>query len=307
MVNTQPRLAYLVEHRPIRTFVLDDFRGRAKEAEITGLMPDYEGFCEKRQTCQASLKAVDPELRSLYLEPLLTREQEQHLFRQFNYFKFNFIKKLDPNAVFNDNGIVDYTDSVLASVSVSVVPALERYHRLATQVKQQIVSSNTRLVMNIAKRQKEFWNGGGIDVLSEIVAEGNIGLIRAVDYFDFRKGFKFSTYATWAVIDTIIKARETRQKQEVTQTGYDEYLFEQVIDDREPLRVEQDDRSALVSQVLKKINLRQQKVLKEYFERGRTLQAIAEELRISKERVRQLRDKGLLAIKEKLEEANYAP
>lgn len=304
MVTTHSRLAYFVEHRPVRDFVIDDFRNPRREAEITGVMPDYADFCEKRQLCRAELKSVAPELRAFYQEPLLTKVQEQHLFRQFNYFKFHFVKSLDAHANFNDEkGIVEYSDAIIGAD----VAALEKYHFLATQIKQQLVSCNTRLVMNIAKKQKEFWNGnGGIDLLTEIVAEGNVGLVRAVDYFDFRKGFKFSTYATWAIIDTIIKARENRQKAETIMTGCDEF-FEQILDDREPFVREQSERAAFVSQALKKINLRQQKVLKEYFERGRTLQAIAEDLCISKERVRQLRDKGLLAIKEKLEEANYAP
>lgn len=297
MVNAQPRLAHLVEHKPIRAFVIDDFRNPSNEAEIIGIMPDYADFCEKRRACRASLKSVVPELQAFYQEPLLTKLQEQHLFRQFNYFKFNFVKTLDPNASFNDKGIIDYSDTVLESD----IPALERYQRLATQVKHQLVSSNTRLVMNIAKKQKEYWSGnGGIDLLVEIVAEGNVGLLRAVDYFDFRKNFKFSTYATWAVLDAIVKARKARHKQERIQTGVDEFIFEQIMDDREPLLKEQNERMAFVSQIITKISERQQMVLKECFERGRPLRDIGNDLQISKERVRQLRDKAIERIRKKL-------
>ena len=192
-------------------------------------------FVKKRLACrQADIELVVPELRAFYQEPLLTREQEQHLFRQFNYSKFKLAMAIDQNAKFPDNGQVVYTDGVLSGD----LSTIENYYNMATEVKQQIVACNTRLVMNIAKSQKGFWHGNsGIDLLSEVVAEGNVGLIRAVDYFDFRRGFKFSTYATWVIKDTIVKAKEAQQKHETTRTGYGETLFNKILDDRRRLIV----------------------------------------------------------------------
>ena len=77
---------------------------------------------------------------------------------------------------------------------------LVRYVRQADHAKQQFIRCNLRLVISIAKR----YTGRGLDLL-DIIQEGNLGLIRAVEKFDWRKGFKFSTYATWWIRQAITR------------------------------------------------------------------------------------------------------
>jgi RNA polymerase sigma factor (sigma-70 family) len=77
---------------------------------------------------------------------------------------------------------------------------LYRAIHAADEAKAEFIRSNLRLVISIAKR----YTGRGLDLL-DLVQEGNLGLIRAVEKFDWRKGFKFSTYATWWIRQAITR------------------------------------------------------------------------------------------------------
>ena len=125
-------------------------------------------------------EGVDTDSLRLYLRevsqyPLLSKEEEVRL-----------AKAIEAGRA---AAIGDYKNSVLTSEEMTELRTIEIS---ATKARQVFVSSNLRLVVFIAKR----YQSSGVPLL-DLVQEGNLGLIHAVEKFDWRRGFKFSTYATW--------------------------------------------------------------------------------------------------------------
>jgi RNA polymerase sigma factor (sigma-70 family) len=280
------RLVRLMES-PFRVFSEESFDDPRNEPEIMAPIPGYIKFLKDREKVHRSRDDAPHELKPLYEEPLLTREQEYHLFRQFNFLKHKALRLLQRADVLAPNK--------------TEVETVEKLLGLASNVKRQIVCSNLRLVMNLAKKSKEFIANPNIDLLAELVSDGNMGMCRAVEYFDYRLGNKFSTYATWAILHTMKNGRQSRMKHaQNCVSGYDDVLEAKVDESEQPEITE----VTPVQRAMEELDPRQRAIIVEAFgldgKPKRTLAKIGEKLGITKERVRQIREKGLSVLREKL-------
>ena len=165
------------------------------EPEPPAIIEDKDGEIElaparPRRQLDLSVKAPTNDPVRMYLKeigkvPLLTAEEEVFLAKKIEAGE-QAVHKLHQEA------------DALPTVEVR---RLKRIEREGMEAKKKLVEANLRLVVSIAKR----YVGRGMLFL-DLIQEGNLGLIRAVEKFDYRKGYKFSTYATWWIRQAITRA-----------------------------------------------------------------------------------------------------
>ena len=176
----------------------------------------------------------------------------------------------------------------------------ERLVEQANEVKNFLIRSNLRLVVSIAKKHMKP-NAN----FFEMVSDGNISLIRAIEKFDFERGFKFSTYASWAIMKNFARSIPAEYTQlERFRTGNDE-VFDQASDPRsERLSEEFINRrqhEALMG-LLDHLEPRERDivVLRFGLKDGappQTLEQVGQKLGVTKERIRQLESRALQKLR----------
>jgi len=263
---------------PLDYMYHESFDRPSLEKEILGPTPVVPGPSKKLR----GPSGLPPYLAALYEVPLLTREQEGHLFRKFNYLKHKATRlrqKLDP-----------------ARARTSLMNEIEKLYDEAVKIKNEIVQANLRLVVSIAKRHVT-----GSEDFFALVSDGNMSLIRAVEKFDYSRGNKFSTYASWAIMKNYARTiPEEFKRRDRFRTSQDE-LFTSKQDARsDEVGQESAQRQRLqqIERILSRLDERERQIIVSRFglDHSReplTLKEVGSEMGVTKERIRQLESRAL--------------
>ncbi|MGA2617333.1 MAG: sigma-70 family RNA polymerase sigma factor [Thermoguttaceae bacterium] len=262
-------------------------RDAKRERRILKPMPASEEAVRKSRLPAG----LPPYLASLYEVPLLSRVQEAHLFRKMNFLKCKAARlrqKLDRN-----------------QPKSSLMDQIERLYEEAVLTKNQVIRANLRLVVSIAKRHV-----GPVENFFELVSDGNMSLMRAVEKFDYARGYKFSTYASWAIMKNFARTiPDERRYRDRFRTSHAE-MFGTTEDGRsDQLQQEssQTQRESQVEKILGRLDEREQKIIIRRFglQRGHeplTLKQVGAELGVTKERIRQIEARALGKLRKAVEE-----
>jgi len=257
------------------------------EADITGPMLGEDKFQAERRDMKPP-RDVPAELASLYEWPLLSREQERHQFRLMNFLKHQ-LRALQ-------------TTLTPATAKAADLVRIETLHEQIDSVNDRPISCNMRLVANIAKKHS-MQNPNSS--LFDLISDGNISLMRAVEKFDYSLGNKFSTYATWAIIKNFARSiPDEKTHRERYQTGTEEFFdirADNRSDEQELLMKAQQARDR-VKMLLEGLDPRTREVIR--MRNGldgaqeMTLEQIGQHFGITKERVRQINVRGMKQLRE---------
>lgn len=230
---------------------------------------------------------LPPYLESLYQLPLLTREEEGYYFRKMNYLKFKaerLRKTLDPQ-----------------HPKAAVMQEIERLMQESLTVKNFLIRSNLRLVVSIAKKHMRPNTN-----FFEMVSDGNMSLIRAIEKFDFSRGNKFSTYASWAIMKNFARSIPAEYTlHDRFKTGADE-VFQFSSDERaNQFQVERENQTQhdILMKILERLEPREREILLLRFglrpgAEPQTLAEVGHRFGVTKERARQLEARGLKKLRQ---------
>ncbi len=257
-------------------FPLESFDTPAGIREILAPLPNLQEYNKQRDDLAKRRRHVTADDDMCNIEPLLTAEQETHLFRRYNFHKYKAKQRL------------------LAGSLQGAQAEL----KLAQKSHSHIVSSNIRMVV---KLMGKFRNHSDREDLKN---EALVLLCKVAEYFDWRRQIRFSTYYHTSFMKTMSRLAGRYAKTTARYMPDDNGCLVSVID--RPNAIEREGQAVrlqpIMADALSSLDPREREIVMQRFFYDRTLKDVGNQLGISKERVRQLETKGITQLRSVFEE-----
>ena len=265
------------------------------EEKLMRVCPPAGGTRRRRPSADSDDSGID----LLATGPVrgLTGDQEKHLFLRLNYCRFRVMQIL--------------CSFIGKRLTGPAARELVRWENDTVATRAAIVRANVPLVLAMAKRTRLT----GVD-FADLISEGNLALLRSVDKFDVKRGFKFSTYACRAILKSFSRvASRTARYRGHFPTEYDPTLERSDFIEQKRVGVEEDcveELKSILGDNLANLNDVEQRVIRARFAldqlhdervppRAKTLEQVGQMIGVTKERVRQIQNKALHKLRHVLE------
>ena len=276
----------LIEYIPCRQFLKADAEALASTPPADAAVP-----LETHDREPARGEGLTPYLASLYQTRLLTKNEEQYYFRRMNWLKFHAA---------TTRGRLDKKRATLRQID-----QIEGWLTEADTVKAILITSNLRLVVSIAKKFVDAsWT------FEELVSEGNVALMRAVEKFNFALGNRFSTYATYAIQRHFYRISHRGRQQRKRFVTDDEALKSRP-EDPDTTEYHSAEQIGMLKELftgfLDELEPRERKIVVARFgfdgKPPRTFRELGSQMGVCKERIRQIQTRAMEKIREMASEA----
>jgi len=278
--------ARVIDYVPCRSFLKSDAERLATEPPADAAVP-----LERRDAEPPRGEGLTPYLASLYQTRLLTKNEEQFYFRRMNWLKFRAA---------SERGRLNRRRA-----SARQMDRVEGLLTEADTVKAILITSNLRLVVSIAKHFVDAsWS------FEELVSEGNLALMRAVEKFNFALGNRFSTYATYAVQRHFFRLSQRGRRLRSRFVSDDAALAAEAVEPpaaQEPSTAQIESLKTLFAGFLAELEPRERRIVVARFgfdgKAPRTFRELGTQMGVCKERIRQIQGRAMEKLKSMAAEA----